>query len=130
MELINHIEIGVTDVAASRRFYEAALAPLGLSLVVSIDPERTRHGTARYGFGRDGYPSIWIHGEAGPGRAIHISFTAASRDLVDAFHTAALANGGSDNGPPGIRTRYHPRYYAAFVLDPDGNNIEAVCQSG
>jgi catechol 2,3-dioxygenase-like lactoylglutathione lyase family enzyme len=130
VDVINHIEIGVRDVEVSRRFYEAALAPLGLSLVISIDPARTTRGTARYGFGRDSYPSFWIHGETGADRSIHIAFTAASHDRVDAFHTAALANGGSDNGPPGIRTRYHPRYYAAFVLDPDGNNIEAVCQSG
>lgn len=130
MDVINHIEIGVTDVAASRRFYEAALAPLGVSLVISVDPARTTHGTARHGFGRDGYPSIWIHGEPGPDRSIHIAFTAASNARVDAFHAAALANGGVDNGPPGIRSRYHPRYYAAFVFDPDGNNIEAICQKG
>ncbi|MBS1020249.1 VOC family protein [Gluconobacter cerinus] len=129
MDVINHIEIGVADVDASRRFYEAVLAPLGLSLVISVDPALTILGTARYGFGRDGYPSFWIHGETGAGRSIHISFTAISYDRVDSFHAVALANGGSDNGSPGIRTRYHPRYYAAFVLDPDGNNIEAVCQS-
>lgn len=128
MEVINHIEIGVTDVDASRRFYEATLAPLGLSLVISIDPARTPHGTARYGFGRDGYPSFWIHGEVDARCPIHVAFTAETHDEVDAVHAAALASGGADNGPPGIRTRYHPRYYAAFVLDPDGNNIEAVCQ--
>ena len=130
MDVINHIEIGVDDVDASRRFYEATLAPLGLSLVISVDPANTTRGTARFGFGRDGYPSFWIHGEAGRDRPIHIAFTAEMQDRVDEFHAAALATGGSDNGPPGIRTRYHPRYYAAFVLDPDGNNLEAVCQSG
>jgi catechol 2,3-dioxygenase-like lactoylglutathione lyase family enzyme len=130
VDVINHIEIGVTDVDASRRFYEAALAPLGLALVISVDPAHTALGTARFGFGRDGYPSFWIHGQSGASRSIHIAFSAARHDRVDAFHAAALANGGSDNGPPGIRTRYHPHYYAAFILDPDGNNLEAVCQSG
>lgn len=129
MDVINHIEIGVMDVAASRRFYEAALAPLGLSLVISVDAARTRRGTPRYGFGRDGYPNFWIHEEA-DNRPVHIAFTAATNDAVDAFHAAALASGGTDNGPPGIRAHYHSRYYAAFLLDPDGNNVEAVCQSG
>ncbi|MBN8872640.1 MAG: VOC family protein [Rhodospirillales bacterium] len=130
MDVINHIEIGVTDVTASRRFYEAALAPLGLSLVISVDAARTMRGTPRYGFGREGYPSFWIHGEESADRPIHIAFTATTNDRVDAFHAAALASSGTDNGAPGIRAHYHSRYYAAFVLDPDGNNIEAVCQSG
>jgi catechol 2,3-dioxygenase-like lactoylglutathione lyase family enzyme len=130
MEVINHIEIGVPDVEASRRFYEAALAPLGLSLVISVDAARTMRGSARYGFGRDGYPSFWIHGEGGARLPIHLALTAANQGQVDRFHAAALANGGDDNGPPGIRERYHSRYYAAYVLDPDGNNIEAVNQTG
>ncbi|KTR83451.1 glyoxalase [Novosphingobium barchaimii] len=130
MEVINHIEIGVSDIEVSRRFYEAALAPLGLSLVISVDAAHTPHGTARYGFGRDGYPSFWIHGEDGVRSPIHIALAAANHRQVDGFHAAALANGGNDNGAPGIRERYHPRYYAAYVLDPDGNNVEAVSQSG
>lgn len=130
MEVINHIEVGVSDVDASRRFYEAALAPLGLSLVISVEAARTMRGTARYGFGRDGYPSFWIHGEDGARLPIHMALSAANQGEVDAFHAAALAHGGVDNGPPGIRERYHPHYYAAYVLDPDGNNIEAVSQSG
>jgi catechol 2,3-dioxygenase-like lactoylglutathione lyase family enzyme len=130
MEVINHIEIGVSDMEVSRRFYEAALAPLGLSLAISVDAARTPHGTVRYGFGRDGYPSLWIHGEDGARSPIHIAVAAASHGQVDGFHAAALANGGNDNGAPGIRERYHPRYYAAYVLDPDGNNVEAVNQSG
>jgi catechol 2,3-dioxygenase-like lactoylglutathione lyase family enzyme len=130
MEVINHIEVGVSDVEASRCFYEAALAALGLSLVISVDAACTMRGTARYGFGRDGYPSFWIHEEGGARLPIHVALTAANHGQVDGFHAAALANGGSDNGPPGIRERYHPRYYAAYVLDPDGNNIEATCQSG
>lgn len=129
MDVVNHIEFPVADGEASRRFYEAALAPLGLSLVMSIDPARTAHGGARHGFGRDGYPSLWVHGQPGAKLPIHVAFTAGDRSSVDMFYAAALANGGSDNGPPGVREHYHPTYYAAYVLDPDGNNIEAVCQT-
>jgi catechol 2,3-dioxygenase-like lactoylglutathione lyase family enzyme len=128
MNVIDHIEIGVADVEASRRFYEAALPPLGLKLVISVEPERTSLGTARYGFGRDGYPSFWIHGEPVARLPVHVAFTAMRRDAVDAFHAEAVTHGGRDNGSPGVRTRYHPRYYAAYILDPDNNNIEAVYQ--
>ncbi|WP_210324219.1 VOC family protein [Azorhizobium oxalatiphilum] len=126
--MINHIEFPVGDAEWSRQFYDAVLAPLGLSLVISIDPSRTAHGGARHGFGKNGYPSLWIHQENGAKLPIHIAFTADDRATVDAFHAAALASGGTDNGAPGIRERYHENYYAAYVLDPDGNNIEAVCQ--
>lgn len=129
MDIINHIELAVADVEAARRFYEAALEPLGLSLVIHIGAGRNARGTARYGFGRNGYPSLWIHEEAGAGLPVHVAFTAPDRTSVGAFHAAALAHGGRDNGPPGIRERYHPAYYAAYVFDPDGNNIEAVCQT-
>jgi catechol 2,3-dioxygenase-like lactoylglutathione lyase family enzyme len=128
MDIINHIELPVADAEQSREFYEAALAPLGLSLVISIDPTRTSHGGARYGFGRNGYPSLWVHQESGRELPIHVAFTAHERTTVDAFYAAALSHGGTDNGGPGIRERYHANYYAAYVLDPDGNNIEAVCQ--
>jgi catechol 2,3-dioxygenase-like lactoylglutathione lyase family enzyme len=127
-DIINHVEFSVADAECARRFYAAALAPLGMTLVISIDPARTPHGGARYGFGKNGYPSLWIHQECGAKLPIHIAFTADDRLAVDAFHAAALANGGTDNGAPGIRERYHENYYAAYVLDPDGNNIEAVCQ--
>ncbi|WP_121120091.1 VOC family protein [Croceibacterium ferulae] len=129
MDIINHIELAMADVEASRRFYEAALEPLGLSLVIGIDAAQTGRGTPRYGFGRDGYPGLWMHGAAGDRLPIHVAFTAADRKAVDAFHAAALAADGRDNGGPGIRQRYHPAYYAAYVFDPDGNNIEAVCQT-
>jgi catechol 2,3-dioxygenase-like lactoylglutathione lyase family enzyme len=129
MSVIDHIELSVADAEASRRFYEAALRPLGLSRVVSIDPARTAHGGARHGFGRDGYPSLWFHEETGSRLPSHVAFTARDRTAVDAFHEMALAHGGRDNGAPGVRERYHPHYYAAYVLDPDGNNIEAVCQT-
>lgn len=128
MDIINHIEIGVSDIDASRRFYEAALAPLGVTLVISVDPRHTERGTARHGFGREGYPSFWIHGEHGARMPLHIAFTAGTNNQVDLFYATALAEGGTDNGPPGIREHYHPRYYAAYVFDPDGNHIEVVCQ--
>lgn len=126
LDVINHIEIAVTDAERSRLFYEAALLPLGLELAISTIA--ALHGGARYGFGRDGYPSLWIHGEPGNNRPVHVAFSAMDRSAVIAFHEAAMASGGTDNGGPGIRERYHPSYFAAYVLDPDGNNIEAVCQ--
>ena len=126
-DIINHIEFPVAEAERSRQFYEAVLAPLGLLLVISIDPARTSHGGARHGFGKNGYPSLWFHEESGARRPIHIAFTADDRKTVKAFHAAALGNGGTDNGGPAIRERYHANYYAAYVLDPDGNNIEAVC---
>jgi catechol 2,3-dioxygenase-like lactoylglutathione lyase family enzyme len=117
--MMDHIGVGVSNLAASRAFYERALAPLGIAVVAEVP------GAA--GFGRDGKPSFWIgeaEGEAsGP---IHIAFVAADRATVDAFHREALAAGGRDNGGPGVREIYHPAYYGAFVLDPDGNNAEAV----
>ncbi|WP_253183423.1 VOC family protein [Sphingobium phenoxybenzoativorans] len=113
----------------SRRFYEAFSLPLGLSFVSSIEPSRTPHGGALHGFGKNGYPSLWYHEGGGEKLPIHLGFTASDRETVRAFHAAALRNGGTDNGAPGIRERYHTNYYAAYVLDPDGNNIEAVCQT-
>jgi catechol 2,3-dioxygenase-like lactoylglutathione lyase family enzyme len=114
--MIDHINIGVADVAASRAFYEPALAPLGY--VVLMDR------TYGVGFGRDGKPDFWISDR--PSSApLHVAFAAPDRETVDAFHAAALAAGGRDNGPPGLRP-YHPSYYGAFVLDPEGNNVEAV----
>nr|WP_228431291.1 VOC family protein [Baekduia soli] len=112
----------VADVAASRRFYEAALAPLGFAVVMEVP------GVAGAGFGVPGKPSFWIR-PGGPAGPVHIAFHATDRGRVDAFHAAALQAGGTDNGPPGLRTHYHPGYYGAFVLDPDGNNVEAVCHT-
>lgn len=126
LDIINHIELPVQDVDRSRRFYEAALSPLGLALVVSTTA--ASDGRARFGFGRNGYPTLWIHEESGVSSTVHIAFTAPDRPAVRAFHGAALACGGTSNGEPGIRERYHSAYYAAYLLDPDGNNIEAVCQ--
>lgn len=105
-DILNHVEFSVAEAASARRFDEAVLAPLGLTLVISIDPARSPHGGARHGFGRSGYPRLWIQQQSGERLPIHLAFTADDRATVDAFHAAALANGGTDNGVPGIRERY------------------------
>ncbi|WP_315919558.1 VOC family protein [Mesorhizobium sp. SP-1A] len=125
--MIDHTGIAVTDFDKSKAFYDAALEPLGASLVMMV-PEEYTDGVkvGGYGYGR---PQFWLHegDEPGPGR--HYAFTADTRAEVDAFYAAAMAAGGRDNGKPGLRPHYHPDYYAAFVFDPDGNNIEAVCHT-
>ena len=126
--LIDHVEIPVSDADAARAFYEAALGPLGVACIVSVSPDHSASGTKRHGLGSDGYPRLWIHdGEPAPG-GVHLAFAAPDRATVDAFYAAAMSAGGRDNGRPGIRVRYHPSYYAAYVHDLDGNNIEVVCQ--
>jgi catechol 2,3-dioxygenase-like lactoylglutathione lyase family enzyme len=115
--MLDHIGIPVSDVARSKQFFVAALAPLGYKVI-------TDFGEA-VGIG----PDLWI-GKGQPGSALHIAVSAPERGLVDAFYRAAIAAGGRDNGKPGIRAQYHPNYYAAFVYDPDGNNIEVVCRKG
>ena len=119
--MLDHIEIKVRDVETARVFYDGALAPLGMTVLMS------GRGFAGYG---DARPFFWI-GEAGvkPDVTSHVAFGCESREVVDAFHKAALAAGGRDNGAPGVRPLYHPTYYGAFVLDPDGHNIEAVCHA-
>lgn len=133
--VIDHLNIGVSDAERSRAFYEAALAPLGLKLLHSIAPEQAEKGGEQqktggmiHGFGRQQKPLFWIVGNAKVGEATHFAFVAGTREQVDAFHAAALVAGGADNGAPGIR-RYHENYYGAFVRDPDGINIEAVCHA-
>lgn len=118
--MLDHLGIKVSDFKRSREFYLQALAPLGYA----IEREFDHQGYGVAGFGRDGKPSFWIS-EGPPGPGIHIAFAASRRADVDAFHQAALAAGGTDNGAPGPR-HYHPHYYGAFVLDPDGYNLEAV----
>ena len=129
MSLIDHIEFAVRDAEVSRRFYELALAPLGFELIITVGAERTRTGGTRHGLGTGGYPCLWIHDRESHGQGTHVAFAADSRSLVDAFYQAAIAAGGRDNGPPGIRQHYHANYYAAYVLDPDGVNVEVVCQN-
>ena len=119
--MIDHIGINVSDYERSRDFYARALEPLGFTLLMEPAP-----GIG--GFGRDRKPCFWISGRRRPvSENVHVAFTVDDRALVDAFHAAALEAGGTDNGAPGPRPQYHPGYYGAFVLDPDGNNIEAVC---
>ena len=125
--MIDHIGFSVADYARSRAFYVAALAPLGFVPVIEVSKEQTGDREAT-GLGLAGRPQLWIgNGEAARGPT-HIALVAESRAAVDAFYQAALAAGGRDNGPPGLRPHYHPDYYGAFVLDPDGHNIEAVCR--
>jgi catechol 2,3-dioxygenase-like lactoylglutathione lyase family enzyme len=116
--MIDHAGFQVSDYARSKQFYTAALAPLGYVLVMEF-------GEAA-GFGAGGKPDFWI--SAGkPTAPVHVAILSPDRATVAAFHRAALAAGGRDNGAPGLRPEYHATYYGAFVLDPDGNNIEAVC---
>jgi len=129
MTVVDHVEFAVHDAEASRRFYELALAPIGFARIISVGPDQTQSGGTRHGFGKNGYPSLWIHDNDSPGKGTHIAFAAAERSIVDAFYQAALDAGGVDNGGPGIRQRYHAHYYAAYVLDPDGVNVEVVCQA-
>jgi catechol 2,3-dioxygenase-like lactoylglutathione lyase family enzyme len=127
--VIDHVGFPVSDYARSKVFYAEALAPLGYELVMEIDSAHTESRAPAAGFGRSGKPDFWIGGEGGLQKALHIAIAAADRASVDAFHAAALAAGGRDNGAPGLRPQYHANYYAAFVLDPDGHNIEAVCHA-
>ena len=122
--MIDHVTATVTDVEASKQFYEAALKPLGYSLAMAGE------GFAGFSAGKPGesIPDFWLGVRPERGAA-HVAFQARDRPSVDAFHAAALAAGGTSNGAPGIREHYHPNYYGAFVHDFDGNNIEAVCHS-
>jgi catechol 2,3-dioxygenase-like lactoylglutathione lyase family enzyme len=123
--MIDHITFGVSDFARSTRFYDQAFAPLGVKRLFDV-PEEFSGGAPCTGYGDD-RPWFWI-AEQDPTRGkLHVAIRAASRAAVNEFHRQALAAGGTDNGAPGLRPYYHPDYYGAFVLDPDGHNIEAVC---
>ncbi|MBU1175155.1 MAG: VOC family protein [Alphaproteobacteria bacterium] len=126
MSSLDHIGIKVADFAAAKAFYEKALAPLGITALMVVDEE----SYSGAGFGRDGKPDFWISAAAGATSPIHIAFSARSSDEVDAFYDAAMAAGAKDNGAPGLRPLYHPNYYGAFVIDPDGHNVEAVFHGG
>lgn len=123
--MIDHIGISVTSFDAAKAFYDKALAPLGASLVMTVPPEFVG-GRKVGGYGRD-RPVFWLTEGNRQIPPIHVAFTADSRADVDAFYEAAIAAGGTDNGAPGLRPHYHENYYGAFVRDPDGHNIEAVC---
>ena len=117
--MLDHMGVPVSDIARSKTFFVAALAPLAYKAIFDLG-----HAV---GMGSEAFPAFWID-QGQPGHKSHIAFSASDRGVVDAFHRAALAAGGRDNGQPGIRADYHPNYYAAFLYNPDGNNIEVVCR--
>jgi catechol 2,3-dioxygenase-like lactoylglutathione lyase family enzyme len=119
--MLDHVGVNVSDLARSRSFYEQLLAPLGIGVLMEL-------GAAAVGFGESRMPHFFLHQRPPVATGVHVAFSAGDHAAVQAFHAAGLAAGGTDNGAPGPRD-YHPNYYGAFVLDPDGNNIEAVCHS-
>lgn len=125
--MIDHIGFPVSDYERAKAFYRAALAPLDYVLVLEV--RQSDNDAAAAGFGANGKPDFWIGGEGGLDKPLHVAILAKNRAAVDAFYHAAITAGGRDNGAPGIRAHYHPDYYGAFVLDPDGHNIEAVCHA-
>lgn len=127
--MIDHLGFKVADYDRSLAFYRSVLAPLGYGLVMEVTPEMTGNGTRHAGFGK-GKPDFWIGtGGESTRNGLHVALSAPDRAAVDAFYQAALAAGATDNGAPGIRGHYHPNYYGAFVIDPDGHNLEAVCHA-
>ncbi len=122
--MLDHVGIEVSDLERSKVFYEKALEPLGIGLMMEFEGaigfgKETEHGPK---------PFFWIHARGRPAvSGAHVAFGVRDAEGVDAFHAASLAAGGTDNGAPGLRPIYHPGYYGAFILDPDGNNVEAVC---
>ena len=117
--MFHHIGLAVRDLGKTRAFYTAALAPLGIVVAYEKD--------GLVAFGHPGRPRLWFYGRGDGPTGVHIALVAESRAQVNAFHAAALAAGGVDNGAPGLRPHYTPTYYGAFVFDPDGHNLEAVC---
>jgi catechol 2,3-dioxygenase-like lactoylglutathione lyase family enzyme len=118
--MLDHVTIGVSNIARALAFYDRALAPLGVERLYS-------EGTSAFGYGSEKKAFFWIGLREAVQSGAHIAFAAKDRATVDAFHAAALAAGGRDNGAPGVRPHYHANYYGAFILDPDGHNVEAVC---
>ena len=117
--MLDHVGLGVSDYAASNTFFREALRPLGYDVVIE--------GPYGVGVGPAGKPLLWLNQSSEKPAHLHLAFTANDRKEVDEFYRAALQAGGRDNGPPGLRPHYHPNYYGAFVIGPDGHNIEAVC---
>lgn len=130
--MLDHLSLRVADLARSRKMYDACLAALGYAAVMTIDNEPD---FVAVGYGGDSHePAFWVGASTAsdtppplPIDGMHVAFSAQDRAAVDAWHAAALANGGRDNGAPGLRPHYHPNYYAAYVIDPDGYHVEAVC---
>lgn len=125
--MIDHVGFAVSNYDRAKDFYGKALAPLGYMLIMEVSAEVNPSGFPAAGYGENGKPDFWIGGEGKLDKPLHVAIAVKDRAMVDAFHAAALAAGGRDNGAPGLRPHYHPNYYGAFVLDPDGHNIEAVC---
>ena len=119
--MFDHVGLGVSDLRTSKSFFLAALAPLGVSVAME--------GEYGVGLGKKGKPSLWLSRAESKPSALHLAFTADTRAQVDAFYREAIAAGGKDNGPPGLRPHYHASYYGAFVIGPDGHNVEAVCHT-
>lgn len=117
--MIDHVSLPVQDLVRSRRLYETMLASIGYSLVME-------HEISGVGFGVRGKPTFWLR-SGGGSSSVHVAFAVSTHSAVDAFYASAIHAGAACNGKPGVRSEYHPTYYGAFVLDPDGNNIEAVC---
>jgi catechol 2,3-dioxygenase-like lactoylglutathione lyase family enzyme len=117
--MFDHVGFGVTDIAASKAFFVKALQPLGVAVAME--------GPYGVGLGQKGKPSLWLHEAKEKPARLHLAFVAENRKQVDAFYQAAMGAGGKDNGAPGLRPDYHPNYYGAFVIGPDGHNVEAVC---
>ncbi len=124
--MIDHIGLAVSNLDRAKAFYLNALRPLGIGVIMEVSAEETG-ADAHAGFGKENKAFFWIGGGAKAKGGTRVAFTAGARAEVDAFYRAALAAGGRDNGAPGLRPHYHPHYYGAFVFDPDGNNVEAVC---
>ena len=124
--MLDHIGLAISDIRRSEAFYTAALKPLSITKLYEYGPDKTDSGGTAIGFGKDMMPFFWIGDKERTGEGTHVAFTAPDRAAVDAFYEAAIAAGGRDNGGPGPRPKYHPNYYGAFVLDPDGINVEAV----
>jgi len=125
--MFDHVGFGVTDFQRSTAFYDAALAPLGVRQLYVVPKEFTG-GVDAVGYGA-GRPMFWISEQNATQGKLHVAFAAKTRAQVDAFYAAALKAGGRDNGAPGLRPHYDKDYYGAFVLDPDGFNVEAVCRA-
>jgi catechol 2,3-dioxygenase-like lactoylglutathione lyase family enzyme len=122
--MIDHMGLGVSDYEKSKAFYLRALKPLGIGIVMEVTGDEVATG-----FGKGQKPFFWIGAGEEPSGRVHVAFVTDDRKIVDEFYKAAMAAGGRDNGKPGLRPHYHPNYYGAFVFDPDGNNIEAVCHA-
>ncbi|MDO1581795.1 VOC family protein [Rhizobium oryzicola] len=125
--MLDHIGLSVSDLARSRAFYDAVMPTIDAACAMVVTAEETGGTYEGAGYGRAGKPSFWIGTGGRTKGSLHIAFAVESRAQVDAFYKVAMAAGATDNGAPGLRPHYHPNYYGAFVLDPDGHNIEAVC---